>query len=612
MPESHAFQAEVAQVLQLVIHSLYSHKEIFLRELVSNASDALDKLRFRALTEPALMEGDVPLEIRIVPDKTAGTLTIEDTGIGMTHDELVQDLGTVARSGSRRLLEQLKAKGDGKDLSLIGQFGVGFYSAYLVANRVDVVSRAAGREDAWRWRSDGKDTFFMDGESRPTRGTSITLHLNEDQKEFLQEYRLKDLVRRYSDYVGYPIKIGAETVNKASALWQRPKAEITDEQYREFYAHLTHAGDTPVAWTHFRIEGVQEFVGLLFVPREAPFDLDLGRKRRGVRLFVKRVFIMDDCEELLPPWLRFVRGVVDSNDLPLNVSRETLQDSATVRAIRKQLTKKTLDLLESVAKERPDDYAKTWEAFGGILKEGVATDSEYKDRLASLLRYPTTNGDAPTSLAEYVARMKPEQQAIYFVLGESLRAASTSPHLEALKQHGYEVLIMSDPVDEWVTGALREFEKKPLVSAMRAELKLDAGGDAQKKEREEKAKGLAPVLERMKKVLEERVTDVTLSSRLTESPCCLVRDEHEPHAFIERLLRERGRAVPKAKRILEVNGDSPLVQELRQLVETDAAAPRIDPLIEVLYGQALLTEGSPLEDPNRFAQNLTRLLTRST
>ena len=605
MPESHAFQAEVAQVLHLVIHSLYSHKEIFLRELVSNASDALDKLRFRALTEPALMAGDVPLEIRIVADKAAGTLTIEDTGIGMTHEELVQDLGTIARSGSRALLEQLKAKGDGKGLSLIGQFGVGFYSSYLVADRVDVVSRAAGRDDAWRWRSDGKDTFFVDTDVRPIRGTSITLHLSDEHKEFLEDYRLKELVRRYSDYVSYPVKVGEETVNKASALWQRPKAEITDDEYKEFYTHLTHAVD-PVGWTHFRIEGVQEFVGLLFVPREAPFDVDVGTEHRGVRLFVRRVFIMDDCEELLPQWLRFVRGVVDSNDLPLNVSRETLQDSATVRSIRKQLTKKALDLLESVAKDRSDDYAKVWEAFGVILKEGLASDFEYKDRLAGLARYRTTGGDGLTSLAEYVARMKPEQPAIYYVLGESIQAASTSPHLEALKRHGYEVLVMNDPIDEWATESLREYDKKPLVSAMRADLQLGAG-EEQKKEREEQARTLAPVLDRMKKVLDARVAEVKLSDRLTESACCLVRGDG-PHAFVERLLRERGRAVPKGRRILEVNGGHPLVRQLEQLVEKDPSAPRIDALVEVLYGQALLTEGTPLEDPNRFAQSLTQLL----
>ncbi len=609
MPESHPFQAEVSQVLHLVIHSLYSHKEIFLRELISNASDALDKLRFRSLTDPTLTSGDVPLEIRLVADKEKGSLTIEDTGVGMTHEELVRDLGTVARSGSKAFLEHLKARGEGKDLSLIGQFGVGFYSAYLVADRVDVVSRAAGSAEAWHWRSDGKETFFVESDTRATHGTSITLHLKQDQREFLEDWRLKELVRRYSDYVSHPIRVGDETVNTASALWQRPKSEITDEQYRDFYKHLTHAADEPVGWTHFRVEGKQEFVGLLFLPREAPFDLELGSKHRGVRLFVRRVFILDDSEELLPPWLRFMRGVVDSNDLPLNVSRELLQDSDAVRAIKKQLTKKSLDLLESIAHERPDDYAKVWAAFGAILKEGVASDFEYKERLAGLLRYRTTHGDAPTSLREYVARMPVEQHAIYYVLGESLQSASTSPHLEALKKRGFEVLVMTDPVDEWATESLREFDKKPLVSAMRADLKLDETED-QKKEREEQTKTLAPLLARMKAFLGERVSDIKLSDRLTDSPSCLVRGEHGPHAFVERLMRERGHAVRKTQRILEVNGAHPLVKRLEKLVESSPSSPEVDALIDVLYGQALITEGSPLDDPNLFAQNLTRLLTR--
>ena len=607
MPESHPFQAEVSQVLHLVIHSLYSHKDIFLRELISNASDALDKLRFRALTEPSLLAGDVPLEIRITPDKEKGTLTVEDTGVGMTHDELVRDLGTVARSGSKAFLEALKAKGEAKDLSLIGQFGVGFYSAYLVADRVEVVSRAAGHDDAWRWRSDGKDTFFVDADSRETRGTSIILYLKDDQKEFLEPWRLKDLVRRYSDYVSHPIQVAGETANKASALWQRPKGEITDEHYKEFYKHLTHAADEPIGWTHFRVEGTQEFVGLLFVPRDAPLDLDFGGKRRGVSLFVRRVFILEDCEELLPPWLRFVRGVIDSDDLPLNVSRELLQDSAAVRAIKKQVAKKTLDLLESIAKERPDDYAKVWATFGVILKEGMATDFEYKARIADLARYRSSHGDAMTSLAEYVARMKPEQPAIYYVLGETLQAASTSPHLEALTQRGYEVLVMSDPIDEWATEALREYQGKPLVSAMRADLKLDETPE-QKKEREEQGRTLAPLLDRMRTALKDRVEEVKLSDRLTDSPCCLVRGARGPHAFIERVLRERGHAAPKAKRILEVNGGHALVKHLEHLVEKDPSSPRIDALIDVLYGQALLTEGSPIDDPNRFARNLTELL----
>jgi molecular chaperone HtpG len=621
MAESHPFQAEVSQVLHLVIHSLYSHKEIFLRELLSNASDALDKLRFRAITEPELLQGDVPLEIRIVADKEAGTLTIEDTGIGMTHDELVRELGTVARSGSKAFLEQLAAQESGggsakRDLSLIGQFGVGFYSAYLVADRVDVVSRGAGRDDAWRWRSEGKDVFFVDGDTRPTRGTSVILHLKADQREFLEAWRLTELVRRYSDYIGHPIRMGGETVNKASALWQRQKAEITSEEYAELYKHLTHATDEPAGWTHFRIEGTQEFVGLVFLPSRPPFDLD-STKRRGVRLFVRRVFIMEDCEDLLPPWLRFVRGVVDSDDLPLNVSRELLQDSAAVRFIKKQVTKKTLDLLDEIARDRPEKYVQVWESFGAILKEGLATDLEHKDRLAQLARFHSSHHgeEGLTSLAEYVSRMKPEQPAIYFALGETVKAASTSPHLEAIRAKGYEVLYLTDPIDEWATESLREFEKKPLLSVMRAE--VDVGGaDAKtpeaEKEREENRKGFAPLLEKMKAALGERVKDVRLSDRLTDSPCCLVVGEHAPHAFIERLLRERGHKVPRGQqgggRVLEVNARHPLVKQMESLAEKGEDSPRLAALIEVLYGQALLTEGSTLEDPNAFARNLTQLL----
>ena len=476
-----------------------------------------------------------------------------------------------------------------------------------MADRVDVVSRAAGHDEAWRWRSDGKESFEVDPDARPTRGTSIVLHLRDDQKEFLDAWRLKELVRRYSDFVSHPIEVDGERVNEASALWRRPKSEITDEQYKQLYKHLTHATDEPLGWTHFRIEGTQEFVGLLFLPTHPPFDIDPTR-HRGVRLFVRRVFIMDDCEELVAPWLRFVRGVVDSDDLPLNVSRELLQDSAAVRSIKKQVTKKVLDLLDAIAKDRPDDYVKAWASFGPLLKEGLATDFEHKDRLASLARYTSSHGDGLTSLAEYVSRMKPDQPAIYYVLGESLKAAATSPHLEALRQRGYEVLYMTDPVDEWATEALREYDKKPLVSAMRADLKLEESEEA-KKSREETGKALAPLLARIKDALGDRVSDVRLSDRLTDSPCCIVRTEHGRHAFVERLLRERGQALAPAKRILEVNGGHPLVRQLEQLVAKEPASARIDALVDVLFGQALLTEGSALDDPNAFARHLTELLT---
>lgn len=614
--ETHKFQAEVNQVLHLVIHSLYSHREIFLRELISNASDALDKLRFRAITEPELLRDEPALEIRIVPDERAGTLTVEDTGIGMTHDELVENLGTVAHSGSRALIEQLRKQGK-DDLQLIGQFGVGFYSAYLVADRVEVVSRAAGQSQAWKWSSDAHDTFTVEPAERGTRGTAVTLYLKSEHREFLQPWRLRELITRYSDYVSHPIKLAVskndttpETVNRASALWQRPRSEITSEQYEEFYKHLTHSDEAPLAYTHFKVEGGQQFAGLLFIPRSRPFDLDWPRGRRGVRLYVKRVFVMEDCEQLLPQWLRFVRGVVDSDDLPLNVSREMLQDSAVVRAIRKQVVRKTLDLLDELARERPSDYETFWRTFGAVLKEGLSLEWEHRDRLAELVRYDSSREAGLTSLADYVSRMPAEQEAIYYILGESTKAVARSPHLEALRARGYEVLYLTDPVDEWAVQALGQYKGKKLVSAMQADLPI-ARTEEEKKAREERTRTLEPLLQRMTEALGERVREVRLSDRLTDSPCCLVLPEGAHHAYVERLLREHGREVPHVKRILEVNGRHPLIEHLRGLVERGEDPARVSDWIEVLYDQALLTEGNRLEDPNAFARRLTTLLTEA-
>ena len=626
---THKFQAEVGQVLHLVIHSLYSHKEIFLRELVSNASDALDKLRFRALTEPELTAGDEALEIRILPDAENKTVTIEDTGIGMTEGELAENLGTIAHSGSRAFLEQL-AKQEGasakdKGVTLIGQFGVGFYSAYLVADRVDVISRAAGSTEAFRWTSDGKDSFTIAKVERAERGTSVVLHLRDDQEEFLEEWRLRELVARYSDFVAHPIKLRVkekdqepklETINKASALWQRSKSEITDDQYAEFYRHLTHDPQPPLARAHFRVEGSQEFAALLFVPQQPEPDFFACDRKRGVRLFVKRVFIMEDCEELLPQWLRFVRGVVDSDDLPLNVSRETLQDSSAVRAIMKQLTKKVLDLLDEVSKDRPADYATFWKGHGSVLKTGLAIDFEHRERLGALLRYESSftveggENASLTSLADYVSRMKEGQDAIYYVLGESVKALAGSPHLEALRARGYEVLYMTDPVDEWATDGLREFSGKKLVSAMRADLPPLDDSDEAKKAKDEAKGTLAKLTARMKDVLGERVRDIRISDRLTDSPVCLVVGEGN-HAYLERMLRERGHAVQKGKRILEINPKHPLVESMRVLADADPASERLTTYIQTLYDQALVTEGSPIEDPARFARNLTQLLTEA-
>ena len=628
--ETHSFQAEINQLLHLVINSLYSHKEIFLRELVSNASDALDKLRFRSITEPELLGDEAaPLEIRLIPDAEKGTLTIEDSGIGMSHDELVKNLGTIAHSGSREFLQMLTQRGQ-KDVSLIGQFGVGFYSAYLVADRVEVVSRAAGKDQqAWRWTSEAKGTFTVEPAERTSRGTSVTLHLKEDQKEFLDEWRLRSLITQYSDYVGHPIKLQVkkttdvidantgektattdfETVNKASALWQRPKSELSDEQYQEFYKHLTHDFEPPLTWTHFKTDGHQQFTGLIFVPKRRPFDMDSQQKRRGVRLFVKRVFIMDDCEELLPPWLRFVRGVVDSDDLPLNVSRELLQDSAVVRSIHKHVVKKTLDQLEKLAKDKPEDYLAFWKNFGAILKEGLAADSEQREKLGALVRYESSRDEGLTSLSDYVSRMKEGQQAIYYVFGESRKALEGSPHLESLRKRGYEVLFLTDPVDEWAAQGLREFNGKPLVSALQADLKLQET-DEEKREKEQHAQGLKGLTERIKEVLKESVREVRVSDRMTDSPVCLVLPEGGSPAFLERLLREHGKGAPRAKRILEVNPTHPVIEHLRKLHEQDAGSAQVGEWIELLHDQALLTEGSTLEDPNRFAKRMTGLLTQ--
>ena len=622
-PATHSFQAEVSQVLRLVIHSLYSHKEIFLREIVSNASDALDKLRFRAITAPDLYEGDTTLAVRIRVDRDRGTLTIEDTGIGMSDEELVRDLGTVAHSGSRAFLEEL-AKSGNKDARLIGQFGVGFYSAFLVADRVEVVSRPAGAGSrAHRWVSEGKDTFTLEPAERATRGTAITLHLRDDQKEFLTDWRVRELVKRYSDYVSHPIQLevskgtgaGAktelETVNRASALWQRPRAEISEAEYDEFFHHLSHGADDEkaIARTHFKIEGVQEFAGLLYVPRARPLELRFGMKHRGVRLYVRRVFIMDDCEELVPEWMRFVVGVIDSDDLPLNVSRELLQESSVVRTIRKQVVKHTLDALESMASERPEDYATFWKSFGVFVKEGAARDFEYRERLAKLLRYESTSGDGLASLTEYVSRMKEGQPAIYYAIGESKRVLDGAPHLEGLRRRGYEVLFMCDPTDQWTVESLRTFEGKALVSAMGADLKIEEK-EEDKKAREVVESALKGLLERARAVLGGRVKEVRFSDRLTDSPCCLVIAGDGTHGYVERLLREAGREIPKSERIFELNPRHAVVRNLEALVER--SDPRVSEWLELLYDQALLTDGAPIDDPGAFSRRLTALLTTAT
>ncbi|HEX6240853.1 MAG TPA: molecular chaperone HtpG [Polyangiales bacterium] len=614
----HAFQAQVSEVLSLVINSLYSHPEVFLRELLSNASDALDKERFLAITQPS--EGGEPLRIRIVPDETAGTLTIDDNGVGMDEAELIKNLGTIAHSGSKEFLKQLKER---KDMSLIGQFGVGFYSSYLVADRVTVVSRQRGASQAYRWESDGKSGFSTEPAERAERGTAVTLHLKEDQREFLRSYRLRELVTRYSDYVGHPIELqrepkqgeepGFDRVNQASALWQRKPADVSDEQYAEFYKHLTHDFEAPLGKKHFRVEGTQEFTGLLFVPKRPPFDLFNGDERHGVRLHVKRVFIMDDCKELLPRWLRFVRGVVDSEDLPLNVSREILQDSKLVRVMRKQVVKQALDLLDEIADRRPDDYKELWKNYGAVLKEGVHFDPEYKDRLEKLYRFESSAQPGLTSLAEYVSRMQEGQSAIYYILGPSRRTVESSPHLESLKARSFEVLYMTDPVDEWSVRALGSFGDKPLRSVMDEKLELNKDAKAEDSKSEPPTDAESALLKLFKEVLGEHVSEVRVSERLTDSPSCLVVPDGGLGPYIERLLRaQQGAEMPTQKRILEVNTKHALIQGLTKLQQASAEDPALREAIELIYDQALLAEGSPIDDPARMARRLIQLLQSKT
>jgi molecular chaperone HtpG len=618
-----SFQAEVNQVLDIVVHSLYSHREVFLRELISNASDALDKLRFRATTEPEILGFETDYEIRIACDEGSKTLSVSDTGIGMTREEMIENLGTIARSGSKKFKEALKAKGESGGIDLIGQFGVGFYSAFLVAKKVEVTSLAAGANEAWRWTSEANGSFTIEpAPERKRRGTEVLLHVNDDGEEYVKPYRIRELVQRYSDYVGHAIKLRQdgekedddftwETINKASALWKRPKSEITDEQYDEFYKHLTHDWEKPLARNHFTIEGSQLFTGLLFAPARAPWDLFDRQQRRGVRLYVKRVFIMDDCEQLLPEWLRFVRGIVDSDDLPLNVSRELLQEDRVAKSIKKNVVKKSLDMLEELAEKRPDDYAKFWAAFGVVLKEGLHYDPESKDRLAGLVRYKSSKADL-TALAEYVKRMPEGQKAIYYAMGPNERTVAGGPHMEALARKGYEVLYMTDAVDEWAIQGIEEFAGKKLISAMKADLDLgDEEGEEEKKKNEERKGELEKLCERIKAVLEAEVSEVRISKRLTDSPACLVVAEGGPHAHIERLLRAQHKDMPVSKRIFELNPEHAIVRRLRDLEEKKPASAEVVEWIRLLHDQALLAEGSPIDDPQAFARRVSTLMTKA-
>ena len=623
--ETLGFQAEVKQLLQLMIHSLYSNKEIFLRELVSNASDACDKLRFEALTDKALMENDSDLKIRVAYDPKTRTVTISDNGIGMSRQEVIDNVGTIARSGTREFLSKLT--GDAaKDAHLIGQFGVGFYSSFVVADKVTLVTRRAGltAEHGVRWESDGCGEYTLEVVEKAGRGTEVTLHLRDGEDEFADGTRLRGILRKYSDHITLPIVMQEEewdkdsgkyrttgkdqTVNQASALWARPKSEITDEQYAEFYKHVAHDFEAPLAWSHNKVEGRKEYTQLLYIPARAPFDLWDREQRHGIKLYVKRVFIMDDAEHLMPHYLRFVRGVIDSNDLPLNVSREILQESKDIETIRAASIKRVLSMVEDLAENNKDKFATFWKEFGRVFKEGAGEDHANRDRIAKLLRFASTHKDATdeeVSLADYLSRMKPEQEKIYYVTADSFAAAKASPHLEVFRKKGVEVLLMSDRVDEWMMSFLTEFEGKKLQSVAKGALDLGKLEDeTEKKAQEQEAAEHKDLVERVKKSLGERVKDVRVTLRLTESPACLVADEHDMTAGLQRMLKAAGQNVPASQPILEINTRHPLVQRL----QAEAEESRFGDLAAVLFDQSLLAEGGQLEDPAGFVKRLNQLM----
>ncbi len=612
--ETLQFQTEARQLLQLMIHSLYSNKEIFLRELLSNAADACDKLRFEALTDEALYEGDSDLRVRVDFDKEGRTITVSDNGIGMNRDEVVEHIGTIARSGTRQFLESLTGD-QAKDARLIGQFGVGFYSSFIVADRVTLETRRAGvgAEHGVRWESDGEGSYTLETIERPERGTSITLHLREGEDEFLDAYRLRAIIQKYSDSLGLPIvmkKAGEdgkdEVVNQATALWTRPRNEITDDEYRAFYKHVSHDFEDPLAWVHTRSEGRQSYTSLLYIPKRAPFDLWDRQQRHGIKLYVRRVFIMEDTEHLMPAYLRFVRGVVDADDLPLNVSREILQQNRQIDVIRAASVKKILGLLEGMARDDAEKYLEFWREFGRVLKEGVVEDPSNRERIATLLRFDSTHGEN-VSLADYIGRMKEGQDKIYYITADSLAAAKSSPHLEIFRKKGVEVLLMHERVDDWMLTALESFDEKPLRSVAKGD--LDLGGledEAEKKAREEASASLGDLPERVKKVLGERVKEVRATDRLTDSPACLVVDDEAMALNLRRMLEAAGQSVPASPPILEINPDHPVIERMK--AETDET--RFADWAELLYGQAQLSEGAALDDPAGFVRRLNELLVR--
>ncbi len=625
--ETLSFQTEVSQLLKLMIHSLYSNKEIFLRELVSNASDAIDKLRFEGQADDALYEGDSETKIRVNFDKDARTVTISDNGIGMTRQEVMDNIGTIAKSGTRQFIDSLTGD-QAKDSNLIGQFGVGFYSAFIVADKVTLTTRRAGTtsEHGVCWESTGEGEYSLETVEKAGRGTEVVLHLRDGEDDFLDDWRLRSIIRKYSDHIPVPIEMIKqvdatseedeeaiqaeewETINSASALWMRPKSEISDEEYNEFYKHVGHDFEDPLVHSHNKVEGRTEYTSLLYIPSRAPFDLWDREKRHGIKLYVQRVFIMDDAEHLMPNYLRFVRGVIDSNDLPLNVSREILQHNKIIDTMRAGSVKKVLDTLQSIANKDEEKYTKFWKEFGNVMKEGPAEDHANQQKIAKLLRFATTHDDSDeqtVSLDQYIERMKEGQDAIYYITADSHTAAKNSPHLEVFRKKGIEVLLLSDRVDEWLVSSLNEYSEKPLKSVTRGELDLGGVEDEQEKEQQKQAEeNFKELLDKVQNTLGEKVKEVRITHRLTNSPACLVSGEHDLNANLERILKAAGQNVPSSKPILELNPEHPLVLKLK----AEAAGERFDEWSNILFDQALLSEGGQLEDPAGFVQRLNKLL----
>lgn len=622
--ETRGFQTEAKQLLHLMIHSLYSNKEIFLRELVSNASDAADKLRFEAVSNGDLYEGDTELKIRISFDKEAKTITISDNGIGMSRDEVIDNLGTIAKSGTAQFMQKLSGD-QKKDAQLIGQFGVGFYSAFIVADKVVVTTRRAGApaSDAVRWECTGEAEFTVETVEKTNRGTTVELHLKPEAAEFADHWRLRSIIKKYSDHIAIPVVMQKqkpvddkeanaepedEVINTATALWTRSRSDVTDEEYKEFYKHVSHDYEDPLSWSHNRVEGTLDYTSLLYIPARAPYDLYNRDASRGLKLYVQRTFIMDDAEQFLPLYLRFIKGVVDSNDLSLNVSREILQKDPNIDSMRSALTKRVLDMLAKMASSEPENYSKFWKEFGQVMKEGPAEDFSNREKVAKLLRFASTHTDKPEqdqSLEGYVSRMKEGQEKIYYIAAENFNTAKSSPHLEVFRKKGIEVLLLSDRVDEWLMSHLHDFEGKQFQDVGKGELDLGKLDTEEEKQAQEKvAEQLKPLLERVKAALDEQVAEVRITHRLTDSPACVVVGEHDMGAQMRRILEAAGQKLPESKPIFELNPEHPLVKKLEQ----EANDQRFGDLAHILFDQANLAEGAQLQDPAAYVQRLNKLL----